>query len=96
VPEASNRRFIVLRSQISSQEISDVLRAKFPELADCTPKGDKPGSSSLRKGAYDADSKTAMEVLGIEKWRGMEATFGELTRQCLDIEQGKEYAKSEL
>ncbi|KAH0551576.1 hypothetical protein GP486_007205 [Trichoglossum hirsutum] len=85
LPEASNRRFIFSRGQISSQEISDILRKNIPELAERTPIG-KPGTSSLHERAYDADSTPARDVLGVE-FRSAESTFVELAKQLLEIEK---------
>ncbi|TGO20995.1 hypothetical protein BPAE_0249g00010 [Botrytis paeoniae] len=39
LPEASGQRFIVCEGQISSQNISDILRKNIPELEERTPKG---------------------------------------------------------
>ncbi|KAL9077958.1 MAG: hypothetical protein Q9157_003112 [Trypethelium eluteriae] len=52
IPEAGNKRFIISAGQISSQEISDILRKNFPELAGRTPKGN-PGTSTLPEKAVD-------------------------------------------
>ncbi|KAH0542794.1 hypothetical protein FGG08_002842 [Glutinoglossum americanum] len=85
LPEASNRRFIFSRSQVSSQEISDILRENLPELAERTPIG-RPGTKSLHKGAYDADSTLVKDVLKI-RFRSVESTFVDLAKQLLEFER---------
>ena len=87
-PEASNKRFIICAGQISSQQISDTLRAAFPELAERTPIG-KPGVSSLpgEAGRYSASSDRAKRVLGIE-FRSTEDTLKDLGAQLLALEKG--------
>jgi hypothetical protein len=91
LPEASNKRFLFTRGQISSQEISDILRKNIPELAERTPIG-KPGTSSLPKGAYNADNTPAKDVLKVE-FRSAESTFVDLVKQLLEIEK-KEKSKA--
>ena len=73
------------KGQISAQEICDILRKNVPELAERTPVG-KPGTSSLHKGAFDADSTPAKDVLKVQ-FRSAEATFVDLARQLLEIEK---------
>lgn len=83
-PSAGNSRFLILAGQITSQQISDILRAKVPGLENRTPRG-KPGVKGLPEGAYGADKGEARRVLGVE-YRGAEETFGELGRQLVGIE----------
>ncbi|KAL9112505.1 MAG: hypothetical protein Q9227_003347 [Pyrenula ochraceoflavens] len=72
-PQATNRRLIIAKSQIYSQQISAILRAKFPgELEARVPVG-KPG--------------TRLEVLGLAEMRSMEETLGEFGEQLLGIEK---------
>ena len=89
VPEASGQRFIICAGQVSSQQISDVLRKALPEIDERTPVG-VPGGNPLPEGAYDCSSEKAKSVLGI-KFRSMEETFVDLGRQLLELE-GKERA----
>lgn len=84
VNEASNKRFIVSQGQISSQQISDILRSNIPELETKTPMG-KPGSKALSPNAYSADSSSSETILGI-KYRDATETFVDLGRQLLAIE----------
>lgn len=86
-PEAGNQRFIICAGQISSQQISDNLRAAFPELAERTPIG-KPGVSSLLEEAarYSASSEKAKKILGI-KFRPLEDTLKDLGGQLLALEK---------
>ncbi|KAL3482713.1 hypothetical protein BJX62DRAFT_250523 [Aspergillus germanicus] len=82
-PGASNKRMIISGAKISSQEISDMLRGKFPSLAETCPRG-SPGVSSLPEDAYAADASPAKEILGLE-FRDIEGTFVELGEQLLVI-----------
>ncbi|KAI9666418.1 MAG: methylglyoxal reductase (NADPH-dependent) gre2 [Bathelium mastoideum] len=85
IPEAGSKRYIVCTDQISSQEISDILRRNFPELASRVPKGN-PGAYSLPAKTFSADSTSARHMLGIE-FRSKEDTFVALATQLLEIER---------
>jgi len=84
VPEASSQRFIICAGQVSSQQISDVMRKSLPEVAERTPVG-APGGNPLSDGAYDCSSEKAKSVLGI-KFKSLEETFIDLGRQLLELE----------
>jgi nucleoside-diphosphate-sugar epimerase len=84
LPEASNQRFIICAGQISSQEISDILRDEVVELEERTPEGLKDGNK-LDVNAYDCSAEKAKRVLGIT-FRSKRETFGDLARQLLEIE----------
>ncbi|KAL2358401.1 hypothetical protein BJ546DRAFT_833250 [Cryomyces antarcticus] len=90
-PAASNQRFLICAGQISSQRISDILRAHVPELAERTPVG-TPGKDSLPENPYGASSRRAEEVLGVT-YRSAEETFVQLARQLLEIEKREEEGK---
>jgi hypothetical protein len=83
-PAASGKRFLVTPGGISSQEIADILRAKFPELADRTPIG-QPGNR-LPATAFTADSTPVQKILGID-FHSKESTFEDLVKQLLEIER---------
>ena len=87
IPEASGQRFIICEGQISSQEISDILRKNIPELAERTPVG-IPGGNKLDPNAYTCSSAKAEKELGI-RFRSKEETFVELAKQLLEIEKGE-------
>lgn len=84
LPEASNKRFIICAGQISSQNISDLLREELPQLSDRTPEG-KKGERGLSAYAYNCSSQQAISILGI-KYRSPKETFVELAKQLLEIE----------
>ncbi|KAI9736280.1 MAG: methylglyoxal reductase (NADPH-dependent) gre2 [Cirrosporium novae-zelandiae] len=84
-PEASNKRFLLTAGPVTSQEIADIFRKKFPELESRTPIG-KPGANTLPETAYRGDSTPAKEILGI-KFHSKESTFEDLGKQLLDIEK---------
>ncbi|TGO57759.1 hypothetical protein BCON_0062g00290 [Botryotinia convoluta] len=85
LPEASGQRFIVCKGQISSQNISDILRKNIPELEERTPKG-VPGDKGLEDDSFACSSEKAEKVLGL-KFRSKEETFMDLARQLLEIEK---------
>ncbi|KAF7893440.1 uncharacterized protein EAF02_000978 [Botrytis sinoallii] len=91
LPEASGQRFIVCEGQISSQNISDILRKNISELEERTPKG-VPGDKGLEDGSFACSSEKAEKVLGL-KFRSKEETFVDLARQLLDIEKKQKDAE---
>ncbi|QSZ35555.1 hypothetical protein DSL72_008425 [Monilinia vaccinii-corymbosi] len=88
LPEASGQRFIVCEGQISSQNISDILRKNIPELEERTPKG-VPGDKGLADGSFTCSSDKVRKVLGL-KFRSKEDTFVDLARQLLEFENAGE------
>lgn len=84
-PEASNNRFVICAGQITSQQISDILRANYPELDERTPIG-KPGTSGLPDEPYNANSDKAKKILGIE-FRPLEDTVKDIGANLLEIEK---------
>ncbi|KAE9366223.1 NAD(P)-binding protein [Stipitochalara longipes BDJ] len=84
-PEAGGQRIIVSSKEISSQQISDILRKNFTELEERTPIG-KPGTDSLPEGAYTVSNEKAKKLLGLE-FRSDEECFVELGGQLLEIEK---------
>jgi hypothetical protein len=85
LPEASGQRFIVCEGQVSSQNISDILRKNIPELEERTPKG-SPGEKGLQDGSFTCSSEKAKRVLGLT-FRSMEDTFVDLGKQLLELEK---------
>ena len=85
LPDASGQRFVICAGQVSSQQISDILRKDIPELTDRTPEG-TPGKDGLGENAFDCSSEKAKKVLGMT-FRSKEETFVELARQLLEIEK---------
>ena len=84
-PEASNSRMIICGGRVSSQNISDVLREKVPELQEKTPRG-VPGENLLAKNAYFCSSEMAQRVLGL-RFRSQEETFVDLAKQLVKLEK---------
>jgi nucleoside-diphosphate-sugar epimerase len=87
IPEASNKRFIICKGQITSQEISDILRKNIPELQERTPVG-TPGGNPLNPNAYECSSALAQRILGLT-FRTEEETFVDLGKQLLEIEKNE-------
>ena len=85
VPEASGQRFVICAGQISSQQISDILRKNIPELEERTPEG-IPGGNLLDKNAFTCSSAKAEKILSLT-FRSKEDTFVELGKQLLEIEK---------
>ena len=84
-PDASNKRFIICKGQISSQEVSEILRKNIPELEEKIPVG-IPGGNLLNSNAYECSSGYAMKILGLT-FRTKEETFVDLGKQLLEIEK---------
>lgn len=84
-PEASGQRFIICAGQVSSQQISDVLRELVPGLESRTPRGVVRGNA-LPVGQYECSSEKAKALLGLS-FRSKEETFGELGRQLVGLEK---------
>lgn len=84
-PEAGGERFIVVKKGISSQEICDLLRGRFPELKERTPIG-TPGTKSGAVGAYEISNEKAKRILGLNL-RSDEDCFVELAKQLLQLER---------
>lgn len=87
IPEAGGNRFIVSAGPLSSQLISDTLRAAFPELKERTPIG-SPGKCSLPDEAerYGVSSAKAKRVLGIH-FRSVDDTLKDLGSQLHALEK---------
>ena len=79
VPEASGHMFVICYGQVSSQEISDLLRKNIPELEERTPVG-VPGGNKLDPDYYTASNALAKKVLRMT-FRPKEETFVELAKQ---------------
>lgn len=84
VPEAGGNRFVIFQGQVSSQNISDILREKITELKDRTPIG-VPGGNKLDPNAYTCSNEHAKKILGVT-FRSQEETFVDLGKQLLEIE----------
>lgn len=84
-PEASNTRMVICGGRVSSQNISDVLREKVPELQARTPQG-VPGGNLLQKHEYFCSSEMAQRVLGL-KFRSTEETIVDLATQLVELEK---------
>ncbi|KAG0650475.1 Ketoreductase [Hyphodiscus hymeniophilus] len=85
IPEASGHRFVICEGQVSSQEISNLLRKNIPELEARTPLG-IPGGNKLDVNQYNCSSKLAQKLLGLT-FRSKEETFVDLAKQLLEIEK---------
>jgi len=83
-PAAGGKRFIICAGQISSQEISDILRNEIASLKDRTPEGE-PGKKGLPADSYTCSSEKVKSELGLT-FRSKEETFVDLAKQLLEIE----------
>ncbi|KAJ3119215.1 methylglyoxal reductase (NADPH-dependent) gre2 [Physocladia obscura] len=83
--EALGQRFIICGGQISSQNISDLLRKNIPQLEEQTPEGTL-GKNFLPENAFDCNSAKAEKLLGLT-FRSKEETFVDLAKQLLEIEK---------
>lgn len=64
-PEAGGKRFFVTAGNISNQEIADIIKTNFPELADRLPSTAEPNSGYPEGGVYSADNSRSKAVLGL-------------------------------
>ncbi|KAL7935580.1 hypothetical protein V8C35DRAFT_333497 [Trichoderma chlorosporum] len=70
-PAAANQRYLIAASAYSYQQIVDIIRAKFPELKDTTPKGE---TGAPIPPAYIVDTTKANTDLGV-KYKSLEDTI---------------------
>jgi hypothetical protein len=84
IPEASGQRIIIWKGQITSQEISDILRKNIPELEKRTPKGTT--GTSIDPHLFTASSEKVVKILGLT-YRSKEETIVDLAKQLLEIEK---------
>jgi nucleoside-diphosphate-sugar epimerase len=82
IPAAANQRYIITNGGYSYQLFCDVIRAKFPELADTTPEGD---ANKPLPPVYKLDSSKAEKDLGI-KWRSMEECVVDTVNSLKELE----------
>lgn len=82
-PAAANQRYLIAASAYSYQQICDIIRAKFPELRETTPKGE---TGAPIPPSYLVDTTKANTDLGI-KYRSLEDTIVDAVNSLGKIEK---------
>lgn len=80
-PEAAGQRYLIANSAYSYQQICDIIRDKFPELSDLTPKGN---TGAPLPPAYQLDTSKAVKELGI-KFRPLQETVMDMVNSLLKL-----------
>ncbi|GFP59623.1 putative uncharacterized oxidoreductase C513.07 [Trichoderma asperellum] len=82
-PEAAGQRYLIANSAYSYQQICDIIREKFPELQDLTPKGD---TGAPLPPIYRLDTTKAATQLGI-KFRPLQETVVDMVNSLLALQK---------
>lgn len=82
-PEAAGQRYLIANSAYSYQQICDIIREKFPELHDQTPKGD---AGAPLPSIYKLDTTKAATELGI-KFRPLQETIVDMVNSLLTLQK---------
>jgi nucleoside-diphosphate-sugar epimerase len=85
-PEAAGQRFLITTSGYSYQKFVDIIKEKFPELANKVPAKANPANEAFPDGVYKLDNRKAREVLGI-KFRPMEETVVDAVKYLQGLEK---------
>lgn len=81
IPEAGGKRFLLTAGHYSNSEIAQIIKAKFPELADKLPQdltSDKP------EDVYGYDNSRSKELLGIQ-YRSLEESVVDTVKSLLAL-----------
>lgn len=82
-PQAAGQRYLIANSAYSYQQICDIIREKFPELQDKTPKGD---TGAALPPIYKVDTTKAITELGI-KFRPLQETVVDMVNSLLALQK---------
>lgn len=82
-PQAAGQRYLIANSAYSYQQICDIIREKFPELQDKTPKGD---TGADLPPIYKVDTTKAVTELGI-KFRPLQETVVDMVNSLLALQK---------
>ncbi|KAM0456643.1 hypothetical protein ACHAO4_003674 [Trichoderma viride] len=82
-PQAAGQRYLIANSAYSYQQICDIIREKFPELQDKTPKGD---TGAALPPIYEVDTTKAVAELGI-KFRPLQETIVDMVNSLLALQK---------
>ncbi|KAF2791964.1 hypothetical protein K505DRAFT_247759 [Melanomma pulvis-pyrius CBS 109.77] len=97
VPEAGNRRFIISAGPMpGSSVIADFLKNRFPELGNRLQNSHgSPPRRALSGGPplEFIDTHLATTILGLTRYRLVEETLTDLTRQMLELHRRKEWRR---
>ncbi|PON25043.1 dihydroflavonol-4-reductase [Trichoderma gamsii] len=82
-PQAAGQRYLIANSAYSYQLICDIIRDKFPELQNKTPKGD---TGAALPPVYKVDTTKAVTELGI-KFRPLQDTIVDMVNSLLALQK---------
>lgn len=82
-PEAAGQRYLVSSSAYSYQQICDIIREKFPELKEQTPKGN---TGAPLPPAYRLDNTKTVTELGLTL-RPLPETIVDMVNSLLKLRQ---------
>lgn len=82
-PEAAGQRYLIANSSYSYQKIVDIIRDKFPELQEKTPKGD---AGAQLPPVYRLDTSKATKELGMV-FRPLEETIVDTVTSLIAIQK---------
>jgi nucleoside-diphosphate-sugar epimerase len=85
-PNATNQRFLITNGGYSYQVFVDLLREKFPALADKLPAKSNPINEAWPDNVYKLDNSKATNELGI-KWRPIEETVEDTVKDLQRLEK---------
>ncbi|KAL7941323.1 NAD(P)-binding protein [Trichoderma barbatum] len=82
-PEAAGQRYLIANSAYSYQQICDIIRERFPQQSELTPKGN-PGAPL--PSSYQLDTTKAVTELGL-KFRPLQETIVDMVNSLLKLRQ---------
>ncbi|KAF2495156.1 NAD(P)-binding protein [Lophium mytilinum] len=89
IPKAGNKRFVISAGMMPSHTVSDIMRNRFPELADRIVDRATPSSVSTTGNLSKdlVDSTPAAAVLGLLRYRSVDETVTDLGLQLVELER---------
>jgi nucleoside-diphosphate-sugar epimerase len=82
-PEAAGQRYLITSSGYSYQNVVDIIRERFPELREKTPKGN---TGAPLPPVYRLDTSKAVKELGM-KFRTLEETIVDTVNSFAKLQQ---------
>jgi len=64
--DAGGKRFFIVAGPFSNREVTEIIRANFPEYASKLPPASASGGDYPEGGAFKTDNSRSVEVLGLE------------------------------
>lgn len=82
-PQAAGQRYLIASSAYTYQQICDIIREKFPQLREATPKGD---TGATPPSSYTIDTSKAAEQLGM-KFTPLQETIVDTVASLLKLQK---------